>query len=364
MSEARFPDTWAPYMTWAKHHAKARWDLTGSNMLPCTIDDLPGARDAMALYGRNDEGWPPLVDAVAKRFGCSTSEVATATGGSGANFLALASLVRSGDHVLVESPGYDPHGGVARFLGAEVTSFRRRWEDGFRLDPEAVAKAVTSRTRAIVITNLHNPTGAFASRGELEEIGALARSIDAKVVVDEVYLDAGFDVDSTPAARFGPEFISTSSLTKSYGLAGVRVGWLLADPQTVARCLRVRDIVDAVGSIPSETIGAFAFEHLDRLLDRARAILRENHHLMAEFVDSREELTWVVPAGGGVAFPRLDGVEDVAEFVRSAHEQKEVGVTPGALFGAPEHFRVALAGERTVLEEGLRRLGEALDDWA
>ncbi|NNF28420.1 MAG: aminotransferase class I/II-fold pyridoxal phosphate-dependent enzyme [Gemmatimonadetes bacterium] len=362
MTDARFPDTWAPYMTWAKHQRKARWDLTGSNLLPCAMEELPGAREAMELYGRNDDGWPPLVEAVAQRFGVTTAEVATATGGSGANFLAFGALVRPGDHVLVESPGYDPHGGAARFLGAEVTRFQRRWEDRFRLDPEAVARAVTPRTRAIVITNLHNPSGAYASRAELEDIGAVARSIDAKVVVDEVYLDASFGVDSTPAARLGPEFISTSSLTKSYGLAGVRVGWLLADPDTIERCLRVRDVVDAVGSIPSETIGAFAFQHLDRLLDRARTILQANHRLMGAFVEGRKELDWLVPAGGGVAFPRLLGVDDVSDFVEWARRHHDVGVTPGSLFDTPAHFRVALAGERSVLETGLQLLGQALDD--
>lgn len=364
MSSAGFPDTWAPYMTWAKHHAKARWDLTGSNLLPCTIDELPGAREAMELYGRNDDGWPPLVEAVAGRFGVATREVATATGGSGANFLALASLVRPGDHVLVESPGYDPHGGAARFLGADVTSFSRRWEDGFRLDPEAVASAVTPRTRAVVMTNLHNPTGVYASREELEHVGSVARSVGAKVVVDEVYLDASFGLDTTPAARLGAEFVSTSSLTKSYGLAGVRVGWVLADPETIERCLRVRDIVDAVGSIPSETIGTFAFKHLDLLLDRAREILRANHRVMGTFVEHRPELDWVVPSGGGVSFPRLLGVVDASEFVEMAHHRHGVGVTPGTMFGAPAHFRVAVAGELSVLEEGLQRLGEALDAWS
>ena len=364
MSSSGFPDTWAPYMTWAKHHEKARWDLTGSNLLPCTMDDLPGAREAMELYGRNDDGWPPLVEAVAERFGVATREVATATGGSGANFLALAALVRPGDHVVVESPGYDPHGGAARFLGAEVSAFARRWDNGFRLDPEAVSNAMTSRTRAVILTNLHNPTGVHASAEELLEVGRVARSAGAKVIVDEVYLDAGFGVDSTPAARLGPEFISTSSLTKSYGLAGVRVGWLLAEPEVVERCLRVRDIVDAVGSIPSETIGALAFHHLDDLLDRAHSILSANHALMAAFVHRRAELDWTPPAGGGVAFPRLRGVDDVEPFVQLAQNRYEVGVTPGRLFEAPGHFRVALAGERSVLEQGLQQLDAALDEWS
>jgi aspartate/methionine/tyrosine aminotransferase len=150
-------------MTWAKHHAKCTFDLTGSNLLPCSLEELPGAREAMDLYGRNDDGWPPLVEAIADRYGVSVDRVATAPGASGANFMALASLLRPGDEVLVEWPGYDPHAGAARFLGAKVNTFSRGWEERFALDPSHVEASLTPGTRAIVVTNLHNPSGAYAT---------------------------------------------------------------------------------------------------------------------------------------------------------------------------------------------------------
>jgi aspartate/methionine/tyrosine aminotransferase len=360
---ARFPDTWAPYMTWAKHHAKAALDLTGSNLLPCTLAELPEARDAMELYGRNDDGWPPLVDAIAARYGVGTERVATATGASGANFLALAALVRPGDHVVVEWPGYDPHAGAARLLGAKVTTFDRGWDRGFALDPDAVAEALTPDTRAVVVTNLHNPSGVYADPEHLATVGEHARAVGAKVVVDEVYLDALTGVDRTPAATRDEVFVSTNSLTKSYGLAGIRVGWVLADAETTERALRVRDVVDAVGSIPSETIGVVAFEHLDGLLARARRVLEPGAALFRDFMASRSELTWVEPLGGSVGFPRLVGAAEADPFVEFAMREHEVGVTPGRFFGEPAHFRVAVAGEYEVLERGLEALDRALDAW-
>lgn len=361
MSDSRFPSTWAPYMTWAKHHKGARLDLTGSNLLPCTLDEIPGALDAMQLYGRNDDGWPPLVEAIARRFGVSVDRVATASGASGANFMALAALVRPGDTVLVEWPGYDPQMGAARLLGAEVRTFDRGWDGKFALDPARVEAALTPNTRAIVLTNLHNPSGVYAGPQELEAVGRLARAVGAKVVVDEVYLDALEGLDRTPAACRDDVFVSTNSLTKSYGLAGVRIGWIVADPETARRALRVRDVVDAVGSIPSETIGSVAFQRLDELLDRARRILKPGQALMRDFVANRPELEWVQPAGGCVGFPRLRGVEDAEPFVDMAAAEFGVGVTPGRLFGDPAHFRVAVAGEGHVLEAGLAALGRALD---
>lgn len=361
MPDARWPATWAPYMTWAKHHAKARWDLTGSNLLPCTLDDLPGAREALELYGRNDDGWPPLVDAIAARYRVDTSRVATAAGASGANFLALAALVRPGDDVLFEWPGYDPQMGAARLLGARVRTFARGWPERFALRAENVAAALTDGTRAIVVTNLHNPSGAYADPQALERVGALARDVGAKVLVDEVYLDAVDGVDATPAATRDDVFVSTNSLTKSYGLAGLRVGWILADPETIERALRARDVVDGVGSIPSEILGTLAFQRLDALLARARAVLAPGARLFADFMRSRPELDWVEPVGGAVAFPRLKRADDAEPFVERAARDFGVGVTPGRYFGEPAHFRVAVAGARATLEAGLEALGRALD---
>lgn len=364
MTESRWPTTWAPYMTWAKQHRAAECDLSGSNLLPCTLEDLPEALESMALYGRNDDGWPPLVESIADRYGVGTDQVSTGPGASGANFLALASLLRPGDTLLAEWPGYDPHIGAARFLGAEVRTFERGWDRGFALDPVAVERALTPRVRAIMLTNLHNPSGVYATPDALAHVGDLARSVNAKVVVDEVYLDALEGVDRSPAATRDPVFVSTNSLTKSYGLAGVRIGWMIADPETTERALRVRDIVDGVGSIPSETIGAAAFRCLDRLLDRARGILGPGAERVRTFVEARTDLEWVEPIGGSVAFPRLRGIDDAEPFVDFAADRFAVGVTPGRLFGEPAHFRISVAGPPDVLAEGLQRLSAALDAWA
>jgi aspartate/methionine/tyrosine aminotransferase len=360
MPDSAWPDSWAPYMTWAKHHANARFDLTGSNLLPCTVDELPGARDALELYGRNDDGWPPLVQAIANRFGVEANRVTSAAGASGANFLALAALVRPGDTVLMEWPGYDPHMGAARFLGADVRTFSRGWTDRFALIPERVEAVLTEATRAIVLTNVHNPSGVYATAEELDAVGALARDVGAKVIVDEVYLDALEGVDARPAATRDDVFVSTNSLTKSYGLSGLRVGWTLADPETTERALRVRDVIDGCGSFPSDVLGTLAFSQLDDLLERARGILGPGQTMMRDFVAGQPRLEWVEPLGGSVAFPRLADVDDAEPLVERAFAEHDLGVTPGRFFGEPAHFRVAVAGQRDVLEAGLEALGRVL----
>ena len=134
----------APYLQWAKARRSLRFDLAGSNILSCSIDDLPGAREAIALDGRNDNGYAPLVESIAGHYGVPPSQVTTAQGASGANFLACAALIEPGDEVLVETPGYDPLLGAPRLLGAKVNRFDRVFEEGFALDGARVPAGITA----------------------------------------------------------------------------------------------------------------------------------------------------------------------------------------------------------------------------
>jgi DNA-binding transcriptional MocR family regulator len=147
----------ADYLLWAKRRPHPFNDLARSDVNGPALDDLPGWRAALEVSGNNDEGWPPLVESIAARYGVAADHVATATGTSGANFLVCAALVRPGDDVLVEAPAYDPLLAVPRMLGARTIRFERRFEDGFRVDPARVAAAMTPATRLIILTSPHNP---------------------------------------------------------------------------------------------------------------------------------------------------------------------------------------------------------------
>jgi len=354
-------DTWSPYVAWMKRASEVEYNLMGSNLLHCRVDDIPGAREAFELEDPHDEGYGPLVEAIGQRFGVSPETVSLATGASGANFLACSALVRQGDEVVVETPVYDPLLGIPRFLGARIRRFERVFEDGFQIDPDRVAAAVTPATRLIIVTNLHNPTGALTEADRMKALGEVADRVGAKVLVDEVYLDSVPGEPRPPAATLSPTFLSTCSLTKAYGLSGIRAGWAVAAPEITEAVKNVRDIVDCVGAFPAELLAYLAFRNLPSLRERARAILDPNFELLDGFMDGRPELSWVRPGGGSVGFPRIEGVDDVSSFVATLRESYGTGVVPGRFFEAPAHFRIAMGGRRDVLEEGLRRLGEALD---
>jgi hypothetical protein len=346
------------YMEWAKSRPKPAIDLAGSNLLACSMDDLPGAREAVELEGESPNGYPPLVEAIAARYGVRSENVATAIGCSGANFLALAALVESGDEVLFEQPGYDPLAAAATMLGARVTRFERRFEDGWRLDPERIARAVTKRTRVLMISSPHNPSGILAAEDDLRAIARLAENRGFTVLVDEVYLDLA-SPGHPPAATLSPAFVSTNSLTKAYGLASLRCGWALASPEITEKIRRARDVVDVWGPMPADRIAVVAFENIDRLAERAKRIVESNAPLVASFLAGRDELE-CTPSHATIAFPRFADGRDAGPFVERLFLERGVAVVPGTFFDSPSHFRISFGGEAEPLRKGLAAIAACL----
>lgn len=349
----------APYLEWAKTRPSAEFDLAGSNILACSLHDVPGAREALEFWGANDNGYAPLMEAIAARYGTEASHVTTASGASGANFLVYGALLSPGDDVLVERPGYDPLLGAARMFGANTVQFDRTLESGFALDPDRVRRVMTRRTKLIVVTHPHNPSGVAADAAALNEIGRLAEQHGAYVLVDEVYLDVT-PLASSRAAIRGDVFLTTSSLTKSYGLSSLRCGWAIASEGLTYRLRRARDIVDGTGSIVAERLATLAFQHRDRLEARARQILRTNAQLVDEFLGARRDLEWV-PSAGTVVFPRIRGLNDTSAFAERLMRERRTAIVPGRFFDVPGHFRLGYGGDTEKLRGGLERLGEALD---
>jgi hypothetical protein len=355
----------APYLTWAKTRETPEIDLAGSNLLHCTIDELAGAREALDLSTPSGEGYPPLLDGIAAIYGCGPGRIVTAPGCSGANFVAIAALVGAGDEVLIEQPTYDPLIGVCRLMGATVRSFPRRFEGGYRVEIDAIRPLIGSRTKLLILSRPHNPTSAIVPDGTLVELGRLAAAVGAWVLVDEVYLDAANLLVTgrpayRPAAMLDGPFISTSSLTKSYGLAGLRCGWAVAPQTIVDRLRRTRDLVDVVSAAPSDRLSVLAFSERGRLMERARALLTRNNALTKAFLASQPGLEVAVPPQGSIIFPRLKGVSDAGPFIDRLLAEEGVAVAPGRFFDAPNQFRISLAGRTDSLAEGLERLARTL----
>jgi aspartate/methionine/tyrosine aminotransferase len=287
--------------------------------------------------------------------------VVAAMGASMANHLALAALVQPGDEVLIEHPTYEPLIAVARYLGATVRHFSRRADDGFRLDAAQVERAVTPRTRAIVITDLHNPSSALADVDALRRIGDLAAQVGAHVVVDEVYLDALWEPAPRTAFHLGERFISTNSLTKVYGLNGLRCGWVLAKPALAERMWRLTELFNNIGVHAAERLSLAAFQNLDPIAARSRALLDANRAALNAFYAAHPRLRAMEHAHGTVSFPRVVS-GDADALCDLLGDRYDTAVVPGRFFGVPDHVRIALGIDPVTFAEGLDRLGRALDD--
>jgi hypothetical protein len=349
----------SPYMEWAKARAKPAIDLAGSNLLACTLSDLSGAREALDLAGESPDGYRPLVEAIAARYGVIPDEVATAGGCSGANFMACAALLDTGDDVLVERPAYDPLPAAARMLGASVRFFERRFDEGYALDPDRIAAALSPQTRLVVLSNPHNPSGVLASDDSMTALGRLAERRGVLVLVDEVYLDCVLSRRVSPAATRSPAFLSSNSLTKAYGLASLRCGWTLAAADLTKKIRRARDIVDVWGPIPADRLAVLAFRHLDALAARARRLIEANSRLVAGFLAGRPELA-AAPSSATITFPRfLDG-RDAGPFVERLMREHGVAVVPGSFFEDRAHFRISFGGATEKLERGLDAIARCL----
>jgi aspartate/methionine/tyrosine aminotransferase len=348
------------YLEWAKLHAQARFGLAGSGVRGLPLASLPVTLADLEINGSPGYGHPPLVRAIADHAGVTPAEVVTATGASMANYLALAALLAPGEEVLIERPTYEPLVAAASYLGATIRRFERRFEDGFRVDPEAIAGAVGPRTRAVGLTNLHNPSGVLTDEATLARVGEIARGVGARVLVDEVYLDAVFDGAPRPALHLGPTFVVTSSLTKVYGLGGLRCGWVLAEPELARRMWRLADLHDNNGAFATQQLSVIAFAQLAALRARAQALLDANRALLAGFLDAREDLEVVRPAHGTIVFPRLRA-GDVDTLCAELRARWETVVVPGRFFELPAHFRIGIGCATDELRGGLARLAEALD---
>jgi aspartate/methionine/tyrosine aminotransferase len=262
--------------------------------------------------------------------------------------------------VLIEQPTYEPLVGAASFLGASVGRFERKPLDAFRLDPAAVAQALTPRTRLIVITNLHNPSSVLAQEADLRAVGQLAASAGARVLVDEVYLDAAVPPRRS-AVHLGPEFVTTNSLTKVYGLSGLRCGWILAEPELAERMWRLNDLFGVNQAHQAERLGCIAFDNLDTVIGDNPAVLERNRTLFNDFVAARPDIDCPPAEHGITAFPRWHG-RDTQRLDDRLRERYDTSVVAGRWFEMPEHFRIGFGLPTDDFEQGLSRLGAALDD--
>ncbi len=350
------------YMRFAKTRSSARCNLASSGIADCSLDDLQFTRADLALHGANAYGYRPLIEAIASRFGVPADCVVTAAGCSFANHLALAALVSPGDEVLVEEPTYELLLSTLGYLGARVERFSRRLEDCWALEPNTVIRLISERTRLVVLTDLHNPSSARSEPDAIAAVAEAAARVGARVLVDEVYRELTFGEDS-PSTVFRPEgdIVVTSSLTKAYGLSGLRCGWILAPPDIAETMRRLNDLYAVAPPHVAERLSVLAFAQLPRFRRRATALLAANRAAYREILGEHPRLEQVIFEAGTTVFPRLRS-GDGDRLFETLIDRWDTSLVPGRFFGRPDHVRIGLGGDPAMTRAGLINVALALDD--
>jgi aspartate/methionine/tyrosine aminotransferase len=348
------------YMLWAKTQSKARFNLATSGVGAFPLRELSISAEQLEINGDSTYGYSALQQAIARKCGVDASCVVAAAGTSMANHLAMAALIDPGDEVLIENPTYELIHSAASYLGADLKQFERREENGFALDPTEIRRVLTPKTKLIIVTNLHNPSSVLTADAVLREVGDLAKSVGARVLVDEVYLDAVYENTPRTAIHLGREFIVTNSLTKVYGLSGLRCGWILAEPELARKMWRLNDLFGSIPAHPAELLSVAAFEQLDKIRERARRVVEADRILLADFLDSQKKVSAVRTNFGTTSIVHLlKG--DADNFLGRLRADYETSVVPGSFFGLPNHFRIGMGVDTKMFGEGLQRIGKALE---
>jgi aspartate/methionine/tyrosine aminotransferase len=302
------------------------------------------------------------IQALARRYGVDEGQILTTTGATSALDLALKALIQDGDHVLIESPGFDLLTQVADERRARVETFQRRPPD-FAVDLNDLAAKIGPNTRAIVLTNLHNPSGVLTPPADLLRIAALADTVGAQVIVDEVYADFARPAFDRAAATLAPNLVTVSSLTKVFGLFALKFGWICASPALIAR-VRARSPDGDIGvSKLAHTAAAHVLEapdvfdlHWKRVLAATRPVAER--HLRAMVAEGL--LEGELPTFGCMAFPKIVGVEDTLALAKRLWVLHGLLVAPGEFFGLRGHIRLGFGSDPTTLDRNLERLRLAL----
>lgn len=303
-------------------------------------------------------GSPQLRSVIGAQHQVWPEQVLVCNGASEANFLVQAALLAPGDEAIAENPLYPPLRDGMIGLGATVKRAPRLAAEKWRLDLDALEREITAKTKLVALTNLNNPTAGILGAGDLKRLADLAEAHHLHVHIDETFRELGFDQAPPSATTISPRFVVTSTLTKAFGLGGLRLGWIVGPPDVIEKAKGVKDYGSICPNRMSEELATWALTRKDGFLGRAKRICDENRPVVRAWLEKNPKVEAVLPDYGNLCFPKLPvSVNALADRLK---DQFHVVIAPGRFFGMGEHFRLGYGGKRSDLEKGLNRVEIAM----
>jgi aspartate/methionine/tyrosine aminotransferase len=328
---------------------KIRFNLTESSVRDRSLADLGIDVGDMLLFYGDHAGNDSFRELIAVQSGgagggVSPDDVLVTAGAAQALFIFATSLLDKGDHLVVIRPNYATNIETPRAIEADISYLDLAFEEGFRIDPDKLMALVTPRTKFVSVTLPHNPTGVTMSEADLRSIVGRVEAAGCRLLVDETYREMAFGSVLPVAATLSDRVVSVSSLSKTYGIPGIRSGWLVCrDRALLATFLAAKEQIGICGSVVDEEIAARAFAQRDVWLPEINARIRRRFEVVSSWMAGEELMEWVEPHGGCVCFPRIkpDVPVDVDEFYRVLNDRHGAYVGPGHWFEqSRRHMRV------------------------
>lgn len=351
-----------------KYQYAIDYDIGESAVKTLAVEDLGIDFGKILLRYGYHTGRPDLRDAIAENYpGLFGDHVVVTTGASEANFVVVSALCRPGDHVIIEHPNYPSLYEVPRSLGCDVQLFTLKFENRFRPDLDELEKMITPDTKLVSLTHPNNPTGSMVSEADLRRVIDLAESQDTYLLFDETYRHmASGDNLLPPAASLSPRVISIASMSKCYGLPGIRTGWLATkDPFILQSAVAIREQLSISNNCISEEIALSVLRRKDKFLSHGRNRIESNRQIVTDWMSQQTDLEWICPEAGVVCFPRIKEHVNVRpdEVFRLLAEKYRTFVVPGRCFEMDErHFRIGFGSDPGEIEKGLANLYSALEE--
>ena len=362
------------YLTWFKKHEKgmnARNNLASSAVFEPenAILDIVTSQEFSNRLNMHDPWWhPALLHYLRQAYHIAEGrELVITNGASGAIWLVFQALVSPGSHVIVETPVYQPLLSVPKFLNAEISLLERKPEVNYEIDRDGLESLLRPDTKLIVLTNLHNPSGYPLSDGILNWLKGIVNQHgkELSILFDETFRDL-LPGKREVAAYLDERFISINTLSKVYGLAAVRCGWIISSQESYEKIRDTFVLVENSGSPITESLASLAIERLDSYQQRAQMICKENYKIISEFMSpllDEGRLFGKVPSYGCLYFPRIAGLSNTDEFTQVLRDSWDIYVVPGCYFGAPQHIRIGFGGDTKHLPDILKRFTVAIRSW-
>jgi len=354
-----------------KYEFTTKYLLSSSDAESRTIQELldlePGSHDRLLKHRcgyTESPGAPALREVISGMYrGIQPEHVLVTAATEEGIFVFYHALAGAGDHIIVETPCYESALELAHSTGAQVSEWRRRYENGWAHDLAALEKLIQPNTRIIYINTPHNPTGLLMTASAFQQVRKLASSRGIIVFCDEVYRELEHDpANRLPAAcEIYERAVSLGSMSKTYGLPGLRLGWLACrDAEILERCLEFKYYTTICSSAPSEFLAALALRHREVLIRRNREIVLRNLPLLEAFIRQRSDLfEWVKPNASPIGFVRYKGQRDVLSFCEDVVKKAGVLLLPGTVYDQPRHIRFGFG--RKNMPEALAQFSAYLD---